>query len=52
MAVSTTDKNRLSSDQQSAVQNYTDQYYAAKARGDTQGRQAAHAAAEKVRNQA
>ena len=52
MAVSTTDKNRLSSDQQSAVQNYTDQYYAAKARGDTQGMQAAHAAAEKVRNQA
>ena len=46
MAVSTTDKNRLSSDQQSAVQNYTDQYYAAKARGDTQGMQAAHAAAE------
>lgn len=52
MAVSTTDKNRLSSDQQSAVQNYTDQYYVAKARGDTQGMQAAHAAAEKVRNQA
>ena len=52
MAVSTTDKNRLSSDQQSAVQNYTDQYYAAKARGDTQGMQEAHAAAEKVRNQA
>lgn len=52
MAVSTTDKNRLSSDQQSAVQNYTDQYYAAKARGDTQGMQAAHAAAESVRNQA
>lgn len=52
MAVSTTDKNRLSSDQQSDVQNYTDQYYAAKARGDTQGMQAAHAAAEKVRNQA
>lgn len=52
MAVSTTDKNRLSSDQQSAVQNYTDQYYAAKARGDTQGMQAAHAAAEKVRNHA
>ena len=52
MAVSTTDKNRLSSDQQSAVQNYTDQYYAAKSRGDTQGMQAAHAAAEKVRNQA
>lgn len=52
MAVSTTDKNRLSSDQQSAVQNYTDQYYAAKARGDTQGMQAAHAAAEKLRNQA
>lgn len=52
MAVSTTDKNRLSSDQQSAVQNYTDQYYAAKARGDTAGMQAAHAAAESVRNQA
>ena len=52
MAVSTTDKSRLSSDQQSAVQNYTDQYYAANARGDTQGMQAAHAAAEKVRNQA
>ena len=52
MAVSATDKNKLSSDQQSAVQNYTDQYYAAKARGDTAGMQAAHAAAEKVRNQA
>ena len=52
MAVSATDKNRLSSEQQSAVQNYTDQYYAAKARGDTAGMQAAHAAAESVRNQA
>lgn len=52
MAVSTTDRNRLSSEQQSAVQNYTNQYNEAKARGDTQGMQAAHAAAEKVRNQA
>lgn len=52
MAVSATDKNRLNSEQQSAVQNYTDQYYEAKARGDKAGMQAAHAAAEKVRNQA
>lgn len=52
MAVSATDKNRLSSEQQSAVQNYTDQYYEAKSRGDKAGMQAAHAAAEKVRNQA
>ncbi len=52
MAVSTTDRNRLSSEQQSAVQNYTNQYNEAKARGDTAGMQAAHAAAEKVRNQA
>ena len=52
MAVSATDKNKLNSAQQSAVQSYTDQYYAAKARGDTAGMQAAHAAAENVRNQA
>ena len=52
MAVSTTDRNRLSSEQQSAVQNYTNQYNEAKARGDTAGMQAAHAAAEKARNQA
>lgn len=52
MAVSATDKNRLSSEQQSAVQSYTDQYYAAKARGDKAGMQAAHAAAESVRSQA
>lgn len=52
MAVSSTDKNKLSSDQQNAVQNYTNQYYEAKARGDKAGMQAAHAAAEKVRNQA
>lgn len=52
MAVSSTDKNKLSSEQQNAVQSYTDQYYAAKARGDTAGMQAAHAAAESVRNQA
>lgn len=52
MAVSATDKNKLSSEQQAAVQSYTDQYYAAKAKGDTEAMNAAHAAAESVRNQA
>ena len=52
MAVSTKDQERLNSAQQSAVQNYTDQYYEAKARGDKAGMQAAHDAAERVRNQA
>lgn len=52
MAVSATDKNKLSSEQQAAVQSYTDQYYAAKAKGDTEAMNAAHAAAEKVRNSA
>ena len=31
MAVSTKDRERLNGEQQSAVQNYTDQYYEAKA---------------------
>lgn len=52
MAVSTKDQERLNGAQQSAVQNYTDQYYEAKARGDKAGMQAAHDAAERVRNQA
>ena len=52
MAVSTKDRERLNGAQQSAVQNYTDQYYEAKARGDKAGMQAAHDAAERVRNQA
>ena len=52
MAVSTKDQERLNGAQQSAVQNYTDQYYEAKARGDKAGMQAAHEAAERVRNQA
>ena len=37
MAVSTKDRERLNGAQQSAVQNYTDQYYEAKARGDKGG---------------
>lgn len=37
MAVSTKDQERLNGAQQSAVQNYTDQYYEAKARGDKAG---------------
>ena len=49
MAVSTKDQERLNGAQQSAVQNYTDQYYEAKARGDKAGMQAAHDAAERVR---
>ena len=52
MAVSTKDQERLNGAQQSAVQNYTDQYYEAKARGDKAGMQAAHDVAERVRNQA
>ena len=52
MAVSTKDQERLNGEQQSAVQNYTDQYYEAKARGDKAGMQAAHDAAERVRGQA
>ena len=52
MAVSTKDQERLNGEQQSAVQSYTDQYYEAKARGDKAGMQAAHDAAERVRNQA
>ena len=52
MAVSTKDQERLNGAQQSAVQDYTDQYYEAKARGDKAGMQAAHDAAERVRNQA
>ena len=52
MAVSTKDQERLNGAQQSSVQNYTDQYYGAKARGDKAGMQAAHDAAERVRNQA
>lgn len=52
MAVSATDKKKLSSEQQAAVQSYTDQYNAAKAKGDTEAMNAAHAAAESVRNQA
>ena len=52
MAVSTKDQERLNGAQQSSVQNYTDQYYEAKARGDKAGMQAAHDAAERVRNQA
>ena len=52
MAVSTKDRERLNGEQQSAVQNYTDQYYEAKARGDKAGMQAAHDAAERVRSQA
>lgn len=47
MAVSTKDQERLNGAQQSAVQNYTDQYYEAKARGDKAGMQAAHDAAER-----
>ena len=52
MAVSTKDRERLNGEQQSAVQSYTDEYYEAKARGDKAGMQAAHDAAERVRNQA
>ena len=52
MAVSTKDKERLTSEQQSALQSYTDQYNAARAREDQAGMQAAHEAAESVRRQA
>ncbi|MDD2301381.1 MAG: hypothetical protein PHG30_02350 [Eubacteriales bacterium] len=50
--VSSKDKSSLSKAQQSAVQKATNDFYNAKARGDTAGMAAAHAAAEAVRNSA
>lgn len=50
--VSSKDKSSLSKAQQSAVQKATNDFYNAKARGDTSGMAAAHAAAETIRNSA
>lgn len=50
--VSSKDKSSLSKAQQSAVAKATQDFHNAKARGDTSGMAAAHAAAEAVRNSA
>ena len=52
MALSSWDKSNLSSSQQSAIQKATDDYNKAMAAGDRAGMNAAHAAAESIRNQA
>jgi len=50
--VSAADKQNLTASQQKQVQKYTDDYNAAKAKGDKAGMEAAHAGAEAVRNSA
>ena len=52
MAVTKKDEEYLSSAQQAAIQSYSDQWAAAKSRGDTEGMKAAHDAAEAIRNSA